>query len=404
MMDAGKLWQERFRAEGRRRLRYLRYMFNDHLLVGLFIVLGWAAVVYKRSIEQLPPSFPYPAIAAAVFGWAAASGSVRTLFREADMVFLLPAERRLRPYIRRAFVFSAVWHSYGLCLLLLAAGPLHVRFSPVPWPLFLLGIVCLKLWNLWASWKGNYIAEPSFHRWSALVRLGASALVVYFWLAAAPWPFFGTVAALMAALSVCLWRWTEGKTWKWERLIAEEQRAARLFYRVANLFTDVPEWRETAKRRRWLDPLLAFIPYGTRHVFFHLYARTFLRAGGYAGLYVRLTAIGCVVLAAADHEYMRAATVLLVLYATAVQLAALPHRHRYSLWTRLYPLPRTESPAAAMRLFAILLIAQNTLFHLVLAAVSPRFLWLATWVGGNAWGIWAAGRYGRPRRRANAGY
>lgn len=54
MMDAGKLWQERFRAEERRRLRYLRYMFNDHLLVGLFIVLGWAAVVYKRSIEQLP--------------------------------------------------------------------------------------------------------------------------------------------------------------------------------------------------------------------------------------------------------------------------------------------------------------------------------------------------------------
>ncbi|OQP06933.1 ABC transporter [Geobacillus sp. 46C-IIa] len=402
MMDARKLWQQRLQAEGKKRLRYLRYMLNDHLLVGLIIVLGGIAVMYERWVETLPGSFPYPAIAAVIFGWAAASGTVRTLFREADTVFLLAAEWQLHPYIRRAFLFSAVWHAYGLCLLLLLAGPLHSRFSPVPWPLFLLGLIALKLWNLWAAWKGSYIAEPSFHRQSALARFGLAALAVYFWLAAAPWLFSATVIALIAALSVCLSRFAKGRTWKWERLIAEEQRAVRAFYRLANLFTDVPEWREEARRRRWLDPLLRLIPYGQRNVFFHLYARTFLRAGGYAGLYIRLTVIGSVLLAAIDHEYVQAAIVFLFLYATAVQLAALPSRHRYSLWTQLYPLPQAQPAGAAVRLFSILLAGQNTVFHLVLAAVSPRPLWLVTWVGGIGWGVWTARRYVRPRHGPKA--
>jgi len=397
MIDARQLWRQRLQFEGKKRIRYLRYMLNDHLLVGLIIVLGGIAVMYERWVETLPGSFPYPAIAAVIFGWAAASGTVRTWFREADTVFLLAAEGQLHPYVRRAFLFSAIWHTYVLCLLLLLAGPLHLRFSPVSWPLFLLGLVGLKLWNLWAAWKGNYIADPSFHRQSALARFGLAALAVYFWLAAAPWLFFVTIIALMAALSVYLSRATKGRTWKWERLIAEEQRAARAFYRLANLFTDVPEWREESRRRRWLDPLLRLIPYGQRNVFFHLYARTFLRASGYGGLYIRLTVIGSVLLAVIDHEYVQAALVFLLLYATVVQLAALPHRHRHSLWTQLYPLPQTQPADAAVRLFSILLAGQNTVFHLVLAAVSPRPFWLATWAGGIVWGVWTARRYVRPQ-------
>jgi ABC-2 type transport system permease protein len=403
MIDARKLWWQRLRAEGKKRARYLRYMLNDHLLVGLIIVLSGVAVTYKRWVETLPDSFPYAAIAAVAFGWAAAAGTVRTLFREADTVFLLAAEWQLRPYIRRAFLFSAMWHVYGLCLLLLLAGPLHSRFSSVPWPLFLLGLVGLKFWNLWAAWKGSYIAEPSFHRQSALARFGLAALAVYFWLADAPWLFLVTIVALMVALSIYLARLTKDKMWKWDRLIAEEQRAARAFYRLANLFTDVPEWKEEAKRRRWLDPLLRLIPHGQGNAFFYLYVRTFLRAGGYAGLYIRLTMIGSVLLVVVDHEYAQAAILFLFLYATAIQLSVLPSRHRYLLWTQLYPLPRTQPAAAAIRLFSILLIGQNTVFHLVLFAISPHFLWLVTWVGGIVWGVWTAKRYVRPRHERKAG-
>ena len=129
MIDARRLWKQRFQAEWRKRIRYLRYMFNDHLLVGLIIVLGGIAVMYERFAAALPDSFPYPAIAAVVFGWAAAAGSVRTLFREADAVFLLPAEERLGPYIQRAFFVSWLWQAYGLSLLLLLAAGLSTLRS-----------------------------------------------------------------------------------------------------------------------------------------------------------------------------------------------------------------------------------------------------------------------------------
>ncbi|WP_445613623.1 ABC transporter permease [Geobacillus sp. YF-1] len=398
MMDAGRLWRQRLWADWQKKGRYWRYMLNSHLLVGLLIVLAGLAVGYERWAAGLPRSFPYPLIAAVVFGWAASSGTVRTLFCEADLVFLLPAERQLRPYIQRAFWFSLVWHVYGLCLLLLLAGPLHARFSPLPWPMFLLILTGLKLWNLWAAWRGSRIADPSFGRWSAFVRFSLAAAAIGLVLASAPWPFLAAVALCIAGVSVYVWRLTKGKGWKWERLIRDEQRVKNKFYRLASMFVDVPGWQEEAKRRRWLDPALRLIPYGRAHVFFHLYVRTFFRAGGYAGLYIRLTVIGGVLLAFIGNEYAQAAIVYLFLYATALQLAALFYRHRHSLWPRLYPVPSTQPAAAAVRLLFVLLLGQNIVFHLVLTAVSPRRLWVATWFVGTIIALWAARRHAAPKR------
>ncbi|PAF11597.1 hypothetical protein CHH61_26455, partial [Shouchella clausii] len=48
---------------------------------------------------------------------------------------------------------------------------------------------------------------------------------------------------------------------KWEYLIDQEERRMTSFYRLANMFTDVPKLKDRVKRRKWLDWLLSGIPF-----------------------------------------------------------------------------------------------------------------------------------------------
>ena len=67
-----------------------------------------------------------------------------------------------------------------------------------------------------------------------------------------------------------------------------------LLYRIANMFVDVPALKERVARRKWLDFILSMI--GEKRTYLYLYTRTFLRSGNYFGLYVRLLALGGVIL------------------------------------------------------------------------------------------------------------
>lgn len=224
-------------------------------------------------------AFPLSNCCRAVFSFMLTFGSLRTLFQEADIVFLLPAETKLGPYIQRAFLLSFLLQAYGLLLIWLAVAPLHQKFSDVSiWRLFLVLLV-LKGWNLFISWKGNYFIESLTHRLSALSRFGLNAAFVYFLLADASFFFLLAICALMAGITFYVVQATKRKGWKWERIIEQEAKAVRAFYRIANLFTDVPQWKEEAKRRRWLDFLISMIPYQQKiHFFIYMCGHSSVRA------------------------------------------------------------------------------------------------------------------------------
>jgi ABC-2 type transport system permease protein len=393
MMDGKQLWRDRLEQEIRNIRLYLRYMLNGHLLFVLMVALGGGALAYHRWVQTLPSTFPYATVAAVVFSFALTFGSIRTLFQEADIVFLLPVEAKLRPYIQQAFVMSFVLHGYGLLLLLLVAAPLHHRFSSVSLWLFFLVLLMLKGWNLWISWKGNYFIEPSFHRLSMAVRFGMNALFLYFLLVGAPVLFLFALTMIIIGVAVYLQQETKQKGWKWERIIEQEAKAVRTFYRIANMFTDVPQWKEEAKRRRWLDFIVEMIPYGQQNTFLYLYVRTLIRTGGYLGLYIRLTIIGCLLLYIIPNEYGKMAAAFFFLYITGFQLFALHDHHRAILWMRLYPLAKSLQVQAVCRLLFLLLIVQNCAFHLFLTWIAIRPLWVASWIAGNMFSYWLIFHY-----------
>lgn len=399
MINGRKLWNDRLYQEARKMRRYLRYMLNDHLLFILLIGIGLGAVAYHHWVQTLPPHFPYPIVAALVFSFVLTFGSLRTLLQEADIVFLLPAETKLRPYIQRAFLLNFLLQAYGLLLVWLAIVPLHRKFSAVSvWLLFFVLLV-LKGWNLFISWKGNYFIEPLTHRLSAISRFGLNAAFVYFLLSDASAFFLLALCALIAGITFYIVRATKRKGWKWERIIEQEAKAARTFYRIANLFTDVPQWKEEAKRRRWLDFLVLMIPYQQKNTFLYLYVRTFIRSGGYLGLYIRLIAIGLLLLYIVPSAYGKIAVSLFFLYITGFQLFALIDHHRTNLWIRLYPFPDDMRKQAVCRLLFFLLIVQNSVFSLFLFLLGAGAIWIASWAAGAVFSYWLLFHYLSNRRK-----
>lgn len=123
-----------------------------------------------------------------------------------------------------------------------------------------------------------------------IVRLLLNTIAIYFALASS-YGFAAAVYLIMAALYVYFKMIDKKKSFKWELHIEDEIRRKQRFYRIANLFTDVPHLRKQAKRRAYLDWMLRFIPYEQRRTFTYMYGRAFIRSNDYFGIVVRLTAI-----------------------------------------------------------------------------------------------------------------
>ena len=159
---------------------------------------------------------------------------------------------------------------------------------------------------------------------------------------------------------------TREKILKWDRLIALERKRLISFYRIANLFTDVPSLSSKVARRKWLDGFLAFIPFGQKSTYTYLYARTFLRANDYVGLLVRLTIIGSFIIVVLSNIWAYLFVTLLFLFMTALQLLPAWKVHEWKIWVSLYPLPDRMRETAVIGWISYFLLVEDIVFVIVL--------------------------------------
>lgn len=366
-MNSRKLWSERFSRYVAEVRRYLRYMLNDHLLFVLFIGLSVGAVLYEKWVRALSPQFPYAVVEAFVLALFLTPSSVRTFLQEADVVFLTPAETKLRPYMQRSLLFSFVVQTLFLLAGVFVVAPLHLRFASMPLSLFAFFLWLWKGWNVWIHWREIHWVEQKAKWIGDIGRFLLNGVAVYFLLVDVPPFLFFVLLVITACISFYFWNVTKQKPLPWEELIWQEAQAMRRFYRLANLFSDVPHIQEKAKRRRWMDVLLRFITDWRKDAAFrYLYVRTFSRAGDYFGVYVRLTMIGCLLLYIVPTGYGKALAACFFLYATGIQLFALSRHHRGHVLVRLYPLSPSMQKKAVLQLLFLLLSVQHVVFVLIL--------------------------------------
>ena len=148
----------------------------------------------------------------------------------------------------------------------------------------------------------------------------------------------------------------------WERLVENEEKRMAFFYRIASLFTDVPDLKEQVKRRKWLDFLLKSPEFKQSSTYNYLYPRTFFRSGGYFGLFIRLTVIGGLFVWALDGSYFAYGMAVLFMYLTGFQLISLWLHHDGVIWPSLYPVSTKIKKASFLKLLMNILTIQNFAF------------------------------------------
>ncbi|WJE16785.1 ABC transporter permease [Halobacillus sp. ACCC02827] len=387
MINAKEFWKKRFSAHMKETNRYLKYIFNGHMAVAMFFFVSALAYFYQQWLQDIPEGFPTALIVGAAFGYMVSYSPVRTLLKEPDLVFLLPAEYHLGDYFRRCLYYSYVIQLYLIFLIGAALGPLYFATYPefgTRHYLMMIGVaLIIKVWNMLSNWWMLKERSPRIRVTDQLVKAVLNMVIFYF-LAKGEWLFASIVTVLLVVVvlySYNLSRKKAGLTW--DLLVQKDQQRMRTFYRIANMFTDVPHLKNTVKKRHGLvRALIGGLTYRQDQAFAYLYRITFVRSSDYLGMYFRLIVIGGLAVWFVPNVWFKAAFALLFLYLTAFQMMSLWNHHRTIAWMDIYPLKKEWKTKALLSWMKQLMLFQTFLFGLLfLVQWNPVGL-VIVWGGG----------------------
>ncbi|EHL71100.1 ABC transporter permease EcsB [Bacillus cereus] len=374
-MNSTALWKERFRHFLKEVRTYSKYVFNDHLKFIFVFIIGAGAYYYQQWLQTLTPSFPTALAMAVLIGLVLTAGSIQTLLKEADLVYLLPVEEKLKPYFTKAFLFTFMIQLYIIAIVAAALAPLYfqqMKQTGAGYIWIVLAFVIVKAWNLFVAWEKSFLTDQNIQRADWFIRFILNGLFVYFLVERTSVLFIGGIVLLMVLYLAIMHQMVKGKPLNWEYLISEEGKKMMLLYRIANMFVDVPALKERVARRKWLDFILSMI--GEKRTYLYLYTRTFLRSGNYFGLYVRLLALGGVILYFIPFLYGRFIVSLIFLYLIGYQLLTLWKHHRMKIWLDLYPVGGEEKKKDFLALLNAILIIGSVIFTVIFALATKDFM------------------------------
>lgn len=374
-MNSTALWKERFRQFLKEVRTYSKYVFNDHLKFIFVFIIGAGAYYYQQWLQTLTTSFPTALVMAVLIGLVLTAGSIQTLLKEADLVYLLPVEEKLKPYFTKAFLFTFMIQLYIIAIVAAALAPLYfqqIKQTGAGYIWIVLAFVIVKAWNLFVAWEKSFLTDQNIQRADWFIRFILNGLFVYFLVERTSVLFIGGLVLLMVLYLAIMHQMVKGKPLNWEYLISEEGKKMMLLYRIANMFVDVPALKERVSRRKWLDFILSII--GEKRTYLYLYTRTFLRSGNYFGLYVRLLALGGVILYFIPFLYGRFIVSLIFLYLIGYQLLTLWKHHRMKIWLDLYPVGGEEKKKDFLTLLNAILITGSVIFTIIFALATKDFM------------------------------
>ncbi|ARU60201.1 hypothetical protein CBW65_03360 [Tumebacillus avium] len=315
-----------------------------------FVAVG-IAFVYRYMLEIVPETFPSELFLAVVLAYFLTKSKVRTFIKEPDLVFLLPAEARMKEYFQRAVNYSSWMGALTFSFVMSLALPFYLFEIGSLAGFFLIWALLLlvKLWNVQEQWRSIAWKTPA---WVTAVRFVVNAGLAWaiihgYWYAA----LFPVVLLLLRR------RWPDG--YPWSELMELEKKAVAGYLAFANFFVDVPEIMNRV--REWKFPQL---PWEHGNPFLFLYTRTFLRQSEYFGIAVRITLTAFVGLFFVTNVWIGLGVYLLALYVTGKQMPNMATERKYPDVMELYPLEEEAKLKGYSQLAFGVMVVQSVLLFL----------------------------------------
>jgi len=342
---ATQLWLGRKQRFMKEVIPYIRYMSMSGFPVFLSLIGIVSVIQYVNLIKDVPPQLPIAWIGAIVLTPLLCYSPLRTFLQDADVIYLMPMEHKLKAYIKQAMARSFRNSALLLLVVLLIFWPLY-RQSDGYIGLWIVGIfLLLKLFNAYSGWQERRLIWNYQRGLMRTIRWLLMFGIVLAWLKhfSLIWTTIFTVSA--AALLYTIYRSMNKAAFPWKRLIDEEKFTLRRMYSFFNWFTDVQAVPPIVKKRYYLAWLVRVVPYRKAATFIYLHIITFVRTE-IGGICVRLVLLGGLVnYMVADSLGMQGwgAVITYVLFSVliAVQVGTLRSVHRHAIWKHIFPLSVT---------------------------------------------------------------
>lgn len=370
MFDAHDLYKKRLSSHLKEMSKYLRYILNEHIAIAMLFFITAIAVYYQQWLAQLPADFPSAWIIGIVFGMSISYAPVGTLLKEADLVFLIPAEHKMKVYFRNGLIYSYVHQLLPLLFVSAALSPLYFHAYPNRgggvYLLTLLLLLLFKAWQLVVNWWMLKVRDIGMRRVDQVVRMLLNSVT---FILIVKGEIFLAGIATMFLIGIFIYNFNISKKRAgiaWDILIEKEQNRMQLFYRLANLFTDVPHLKNKIKKRSWLVGIVSKLPFVKKHTYDYLYRITFVRSGDYLGMYVRLIIVGGLFIYYVPNIWMKLLFALLFIYMSCFQMMTLYQHYRTNMWIDLYPVTQEVRHRAVTTWLFKLTFFQTMLFTILI--------------------------------------
>lgn len=272
---------------------YLRYVFNDHFVLFLLVLIGFLAYQYSQLLQNFPENhwsilLFLGIVSALLLAW----GGIATYIEVPDKLFLLVSEEEVKSYLKGQMLRSLVFWTIVQTLFLLLFAPLFLAMG-YGLSVFLTYVLLLG--------AGKYL----------LFRQKASK--------------FFTETGL-----------------DWDYVIVQESKRKQVLLRFFALFTQVKGVSNSVKRRAYLDFILKTVQKVPGKIWQNLYLRSYLRNGDLFALSLRLLFLSLLAEIFIEQSWIATAVVVLFNYLMLFQLLALYRAFDYQYLTHLFPLEKGE--------------------------------------------------------------
>lgn len=368
------LWKKRLNLYLKRMIKYYRYVFNDHFVIALLFLLGGISYTYSNFIKSLNVDLSYPwakPVVIIVLLVMLQFGKVGTLIDEPDKVFLLPQEKGMREYLMRAQKRAWVSNSVIQIVVWIVLLPFiyyGVHLNLVESIILLLSQVALKVAQVNLFFIRAFEAKYQAGKYSLILNYVVPLIVYILGLYASIYFALGITVGLILYLKSL----SKNKIIQWNYLIDVEKLRLMRKYSFFNLFTDVPQIKKKAKRRKYLDWLIPKF----KNVYGYLFIRAIIRNGEYSGLYIRLTVIEFIVLLFIPKFWLSLVIGMLFIYLIGFQMLPLYKYFDDNVFVHLYPL-ETNSKGKEFKSILLALLIINALISTIAVYIAIQNLLLS---------------------------
>ena len=339
MNDVNTLYKVRQREEVLEKMNYNKFIFNGHFLIFITIMIGAFALGYSNWLKDIPQNINYRLIFSVILSICSIF-PMRTFFREADKLYLLPFEKHLTLYIRKALTYSYFNRLFLPVVILVIGLPLFYQLMGGKFYLYITVMILSFVFPILGLIMKWFWLKYGLEIWGINVLL----FIVYasgYYTTLKVGALSGLLSiVVLIALIILLENINRGTFYQWETLITIEHNHKMNYYKFVNMFTDVKVLNERTVRRRYLDVFLK-VPspkkFNQNYMYKFLFVRSFARGKDAFFIVLRLLIIGLVLIWWIDQSVISAILGALIMYLLILQLSQFYKQQAYGLWPQVWP-------------------------------------------------------------------